>query len=255
MYKKLKRVLKISIAVFFLIIAVKLYLDYKNIDLADYTSGISLDMLGFGNKHDNSDYKILDIKNLNQNDGYPTGCESVSAVMMLKYYGYTVSVEEFINGYLNTAELKLKDGKLYGPSPYEYYIGNPTKISGYGCFAPVITDALERFVEGKYTVKDLTGTSLDNIARKYIKEDIPVMLWVSIDMRQITEGRKWIIESTNEDFTWPSGEHCMVLVGYDAENYYLNDPYNNNGLVKYEKSLVNSVYESLGSQAIVLIKN
>ena len=65
MYKKLKRVLKISIAVFFLIIAVKLYLDYKNIDLADYTSGISLDMLGFGNKHDNSDYKILDIKNLN----------------------------------------------------------------------------------------------------------------------------------------------------------------------------------------------
>ena len=47
----------------------------------------------------------------------------------------------------------------------------------------------------------------------------------------------------------------MVLVGYDAENYYLNDPYNNNGLVKYEKSLVNSVYESLGSQAIALIKN
>ena len=31
---------------------------------------------------------------------YPTACEIVSAVMVLSYYGYNVSIDDFIDDYL-----------------------------------------------------------------------------------------------------------------------------------------------------------
>ena len=35
-----------------------------------------------------------------QEGEYPTACEIVSAVMVLSYYGYDVSVDDFIDDYL-----------------------------------------------------------------------------------------------------------------------------------------------------------
>lgn len=43
---------------------------------------------------------LLDAPFIDQRDKYPTGCESVTAVMALQYAGVEVSVEEFIDGYL-----------------------------------------------------------------------------------------------------------------------------------------------------------
>ena len=52
-------------------------------------------------------------------------------------------------------------------------------------------------------------------------------------------------------FTWTSGEHCLVLVGYDDYHYYLNDP-ETGTVVKYKKQLVQRRFEELNSQSIVL---
>ncbi len=37
---------------------------------------------------------------IDQRDKYPTGCESVTAVMALQYAGVDITVEEFIDNYL-----------------------------------------------------------------------------------------------------------------------------------------------------------
>lgn len=43
----------------------------------------------------------------------------------------------------------------------------------------------------------------------------------------------------------------MVLVGYDKDNYVLNDPYSGTVLT-YPKSRVESCYAALGQQAVVI---
>lgn len=51
-------------------------------------------------------------------------------------------------------------------------------------------------------------------------------------------GPEWKLLDSGETFCWTSNEHCMLLVGYDEEKYYFNDPYNNNGVIGYERELV-----------------
>ena len=38
----------------------------------------------------------IEVPYIDQSVKYPTGCESVSAVMLLKYLGYEMTVDEFI---------------------------------------------------------------------------------------------------------------------------------------------------------------
>ena len=58
--------------------------------------------------------KIIDVPYLDQSVKYPTGCESVSAVMLLQYLGYEISVDTFIEKYLEKQPLEKKNGVLYG---------------------------------------------------------------------------------------------------------------------------------------------
>ncbi|MBE6014154.1 MAG: hypothetical protein E7241_02135 [Lachnospiraceae bacterium] len=256
MNKKLKIVLRVSIVFMLLIIAAKLYADYRNIEVY---KDINLDM--FKNSKapkPKGNYKILDCKNINQHDGYPTGCESVSAVILLNYYGIKdksgndITVSNFIYNYLDISQLSENAGTIVGPSPSEYYIGDPTSKSGYGCFAPVIVNALRKILPNNFAYSDTTGQSLEELCKTYINNDIPVLVWTTIDMRPVSEGKTWTIESTGEKFTWPAGEHCMVLVGYDDTHYYFNDPYNNNGLVAYDKQVAAESYKALNNQSIVI---
>ena len=57
-----------------------------------------------------------------------------------------------------------------------------------------------------------------------------------------------------DTYTWISGEHCLVLVGYDKDKYYFNDPYKNHGLIGYQKSLVEKRFEELGKQSLVILE-
>ena len=38
----------------------------------------------------------IDVPYINQSENYPTGCESVTTVMLLHYPGYDISVDDFV---------------------------------------------------------------------------------------------------------------------------------------------------------------
>lgn len=40
---------------------------------------------------------VIDVPYLDQSVRYPTGCESVSAVMLLRYLGYEMSVDDLLS--------------------------------------------------------------------------------------------------------------------------------------------------------------
>ncbi len=187
---------------------------------------------------------------IDQSVKYPTGCESVSTVMLLQYLGYSLTVDEFIEKYLERKDFEERDGQLYGPSPFEHFCGSPYDEDSFGCYAPVICRALQKALGDKYQVLDETGTSMEILLKDYIDKGMPVIFWACINMREPITGPEWKLLETGDTFTWISNEHCMLLVGYDEEGYYFNDPYENNGVVRYDKELVEDRHRAQKSMAV-----
>ncbi len=194
---------------------------------------------------------LIDAPLLHQFPKYPTGCEVVSAVMALQYVGEKITVENFIDNCMErSSKFYWQDGRYYGPSPYEYFLGDPRSENSYGCMAPVIKKALIHYFSSDERVVDTTGTDLPTLCKSYIDEGIPIIVWASIGMVKITDGPSWTLPDGTK-YTWPSNEHSLLLVGYDANKYYFNDPYTGK-LVSYARSVVEDRYERLGKQSLVV---
>lgn len=195
-------------------------------------------------------HKRIEVPYLDQSGAYPTGCESVSAVMLLQYLGYDISVDTFIEQYLEKEDFEEREGVWYGPDPRTHFCGSPYDEDSFGCYAPVICKALEKILGDVYEVSDRTGTEIDILIREYIDREMPVVFWACINMREPITGPQWKLKETGETFTWISNEHCMLLVGYDEEGYYFNDPYDNNGVIRYPKDVVKDRYKAQHMQAV-----
>ena len=198
----------------------------------------------------NKKKKIIQVPYIEQSVKYPTGCESVSTVMLLQYLGYDISVDEFIADYLEMKAFEEREGQLFGADPNLYFCGSPYDKDSFGCYAPVICKALERAIGDKYETRNETNTSVDELIRKYIDADMPVIFWACINMREPIVGPEWKLFDSEEVFTWISNEHCMLLVGYDEVGYYFNDPHENRGLIRYEKELVENRHKAQYSMAV-----
>ncbi len=102
---------------------------------------------------------IINAPYINQYDmGMPNGCESVSAVMALQYIGISLSPEQFVTNYLDMGNAPA--GGI-GSDPNAVFVGDPRSTGGWGCYAPVIVNALNK-ISGQYSfhVNNLTGQTL-----------------------------------------------------------------------------------------------
>ena len=194
---------------------------------------------------------IKNVPTFSQMPEYPTGCETVSAIMALRYAGYNITAVQFIDNYLPQSDgFNEKDGVRYGPDPEKTFIGSPRSEGGYGCFAPVIEKALTDYLGKSKAVINATDMTLTELCESYISNGMPVITWVTISMLDTYPAEKWKLEN-GKDFYWPANEHCMLLIGYDSESCYFNDPYVGK-TVKYPKALAESRYNKLGKQAVVI---
>ena len=200
---------------------------------------------------------MLDVPYLSQKGILPNGCEAVSAVMLLHHLGDSIAPLDFVDRYLD-CEPTWKDGDTrYGPDPAKAYAGTPkTNGAAIGCFFPVIVRALNRALEeyapAQYQAASLTGLPLREL-ETYIDRGIPVAVWATIGMVEVPFYYEWISPEDGKTYRYPAREHCLVLVGYDDDRYYFNDPYNSNGLVSYHKTTVEKRYETLGRQAVAIL--
>ena len=215
---------------------------------------------------------LIDAPYIDQSGAYPTGCESVSAVMLLRFLGMDITVDEFIEKYLEKQDFEQRDGVLYGPDPRNCFCGSPYDEDSFGCYAPVIVRALDRafadmseektgqktgFKVGRENLcqagrkaVDETGTPTEELLRRYIDNGMPVIYWACINMREPVTGPEWRLLDTGDEFTWVSNEHCMLLVGYDDEGYYFNDPYDGNGVIRYPRDVVERRHQAQHMQAV-----
>ena len=194
---------------------------------------------------------------VNQKPKYPTGCEGAAATSLLRFYGYNVSLDEMINA-IPRENITVRNGKRYGPSIYEKFVGNPrggytSANPGYGAFAPVVTKSMNTVIRnhgGSKTATNITGSSVSTLYQN-LRHGSPQIVWATYNMNTPRTVNSWYVNSTGKYFSYPRGTHVMVLRGYDANNIYVMDPYG--GSYKtFSRSAFNSKYQLLGQQAIIL---
>lgn len=204
---------------------------------------------------------VIDVPFYSQKD-YPTGCELVSTSMLLAYYGIEMNAKQLVtDGYITNKKVYLNKRKVaYGPDPNLYFIGDPFSDSGYGCYSGTIVSALKKILpDDEYSVVDLTGKSLATICKRYIDKGIPVLIWGGIGMKKpfFNSINSWIIDEGDrkgQDFKWLSNEHCLVLIGYDDDYYYFNDPLSKSKNTKYSVTATERCFEELGKMAVAVRK-
>ncbi len=197
-----------------------------------------------------------DVPFYTQNGLLPTGCELVSAKMVMEYYGATPSINDIVKNTF-AKYTYMADGKNYGYHPSDAFIGSPWDETSFGCFPPVMSNMMNQFLPAGKTAEPLEGESLESLAKTYLPEGTPVMVWATMYMKETYEAIGWYLldsdgNRTDEWYFWPAREHCLVLVGYDKDNYYFNDPMQKAN-VSWPRALVEQRYEEMGSRALVVV--
>ena len=197
--------------------------------------------------------KLVDVPLLSQVEDFPNGCEGVSATMLLEYYGFDISKSDLINNFMPKKDIYSQNGKRYGPNPAEYYAGDPAStLNGWGAFVPVIKKTITSYLntqDTSYGIVDYTNFSLSDL-----EKNIPVEIWITIDYTKVSDVYLWQAEDGSKTYVYPKNSHAVVLVGYDKDNYYINDPLRASSVVKVAKERLRESYDSMGRQAIGLKK-
>ncbi len=198
---------------------------------------------------------LLDVPFIDQLERYPSGCESISAVMLCNYYGIPSTPEFFIGTYLDMGTAPFRDalGIAFGDDPNQVFLGSPYSEEGWGCYGTVIEKALNKFVpQYGFSVRLNYGLSLQELCNRYISAGDPVVIWATSGMTDARRSMSWYVLGTSNVFSWVAPMHCLVLTGYDDHYYYFNDPQKGKNY-RYLKYDVEAPYASFGQQSIVIL--
>ena len=197
----------------------------------------------------------LNVPHLSQMDyDLPNGCEATSATMLLQYWGLDISPTQFVDDYLPCEQTSIRWGCRYGPNPKQFYAGDPhSETNGWGCFAPVIVTALNRCLPSGYIAKNVSGMSLASLQEQYLAHNIPVAVWVTVDMEEVDKIIQWQSNDGEESFLYPANEHCMVFTGCENDQYYFADPLKEEQATAYASQDAVRAYNEMGMQAVVIV--
>ena len=79
-----------------------------------------------------------------------------------------------------------------------------------------------------------------------------MVLWATIRMHAWTNTITWTDEVKGDTVTFYTAEHCLVLIGFDEENYYFSDPDSESEITGYDRESVEEAYAKLGKQAVAV---
>jgi uncharacterized protein YvpB len=164
-----------------------------------------------------------------QKPDLPAGPEITCLAIVLNYLGDYVDKVYLAENYLTMAE----PGTA---SPYDAYLGDPKVAKGsYGCYAPVITDAANRYFEDKGNTRkramDVSGSTLKELLT-FVENGSPVLVWGTTNLVDSKVTAEWEIDG--EVIQWQGYEHCTVLMGYNGtkETVIVADPLR--GIVEFD---------------------
>lgn len=187
----------------------------------------------------------LEVENIPQNPELPNGCEITSAAIALHYLGYAVDKTTLALEYLPTHI------PYWEADPEVEFMGSPVDELSFYCLPGAITTAVNAYLqdqESPYCAQDITGAAAYEL-EMYLAQGTPVLVWTT---RAFT-APLYNYTFTLPDGSWPySNSHCLVLTGYDADNYYFADPMLE--ITEIDRDTFAERFAQMGSHAVVITK-
>jgi uncharacterized protein YvpB len=183
-----------------------------------------------------------------QNPELPSGCEITTLTMLLQFYGIKKDKMQLASEMkYDTTPMKTDaNGNIvYWGNPNSGFVGSISgQAKGFGIYHTALIELLRKYIP---TAVDLTQKSFD-VLQRHIASGIPVEVWTTVDYLEPAAWVEW--DSPLGPIRTTFAEHAVLLVGYDKDNVYVNDPLSGKSSVRIDKSLFVQTWESMGSQAI-----
>lgn len=187
----------------------------------------------------------LEVENILQNPELPNGCEITSAAIVLNYLGYDIDKVTLAEEYLPVHI------PYWEADPEVEFMGSPADELSFYCLPGAVTTAVNTYLSEQnsaYHALDITGTEPEELDG-YLAQGTPVLVWAT---RAFTDPL-YNYTFTLADGSWPySNSHCLVLVGYDEDNYYFADPMQE--ITEIDRDTFALRYKQLGSHAVIITK-
>lgn len=193
---------------------------------------------------------ILKVPMISQMPELARGCEVTSLAMMLRYAGVKVDKMTLAKEIKkDNTPYKIKNGKIYFGHPNVGFVGDiySFKNKGYGVYHKPIKVLAEKYLPDE--IIDLTGCNWNDILY-FINAKTPV--WV------ISNGSfKELDNNFFQEWNTPYGliritmkEHSVLIVGYDKNYVYINNPLRKKGTQKIPMKDFYKAWIQMGRQAI-----
>ncbi len=184
----------------------------------------------------------------------PNGCEVTSLSMLLTAAGHPVDKLVLAREQpTDPTPLTLVPGgdedNLHNVvrwgNPDVGFVGNVYGSVGYAIYHRPLAAFLGRLLP--HRAVDLTGSPLTEILR-HVASGRPVLVWTTADFRPTNDWVHW--RSPTGVVRATQNEHAVLLVGYDAQHVYLNNPLNGDGAQPTDRAEFEAAWVQLGRQAV-----
>lgn len=205
-------------------------------------------------------YTIKGMKSVYQLPELPTGCEATALTILLNHQGINAGKWEIAMKYMPRQDFYYKNGETYGPNPENTFVGDPSRNSGLGCFAPCLVQTVWNYlrdheeITSDYIILNLNGKEFSQILQDYVGNDIPVVVIVSQNLSRPRSAGGWRLASGGY-WNWMANHHAMVVYGFDIEKdeVLVCDPLRVDGFYKYRLSEFEEIYNLKGKSAMSVI--
>lgn len=197
---------------------------------------------------------MIDTVSIRQHPELFNGCEITTLTMLLQSYGIDKNKMEMA-AEMKRDETPLKEvnGKIISwGDPHVGFVGDVTgRKKGLGIYHEPLFPLLQQYIP---SAVNLTGSSFEELER-FVSNGFPVMVWTTIS---------FVPPRENQWFTWdsPTGEvratfqmHTVLLVGYDDQYVYVNDPETGEKQKRIDRDRFIETWEVFGKQALSYIKS
>jgi uncharacterized protein YvpB len=199
----------------------------------------------------NDGKKIIDgVPHISQLPELERGCEVTSLAMLLQYEGIPADKMKLAK---QIHKLPFRDENYVRSNPYDGFVGDIYTFSksGYGVYHGPVANLAETYMPGK--IKDVTGQSIEAVY-DLIDNGSPVWVIINSTFAPLPESEFTVWNTNSGDVKITYSEHSVLIVGYDEQSVYINDPLAESGYKAVPRKAFEQAWIQMGSQAIGVAK-
>jgi uncharacterized protein YvpB len=192
------------------------------------------------------DGKIVDVPHIQQMPELPRGCEVTSLAMLLQYAGVSVDKMTLAN---EITTIPFRDSNGLRGNPNDGFVGDIYSFDnpGYGVYHAPIAALAETYLPDR--IIDLTGGSIESVYNM-IDNGSPVWVITNSRFSQLPESEFTTWQTSSGEIQITYREHSVLVVGYDENNVYINDPLADQPYTAVSRDSFEDSWIQMGKQAI-----